>query len=75
KFGIPVTKKDKQLGIALGNIQNGVSPEDIAEAYTTFPNNGKRSEVHIITKIVSPTGKVLVAYKDKQERVISKKVS
>ena len=75
KFGIPVTKKDKQLGIALGNIQNGVSPEDIAEAYTTFPNNGKRSEVHIITKIVSPTGKVLAEHKDKQERVISKKVS
>ncbi|GER65831.1 penicillin-binding protein [Weizmannia acidilactici] len=75
KFGIPLTKGDKQLGIALGNIQNGVSPEEIAQAYTTFPNNGNRSDVHIIKKIVSPTGQVIVEHKDKQERVTSKKVS
>ncbi|WP_018662280.1 PBP1A family penicillin-binding protein [Weizmannia acidiproducens] len=75
KFGIPVTKQDKQLGIALGNIQNGVSPEDIAEAYTTFPNGGKKTDVHIIRKIVSPTGKVLAEHKDSETRVTSKKVS
>ncbi|MGG1689936.1 transglycosylase domain-containing protein [Heyndrickxia ginsengihumi] len=76
KFGITLDeKKDKQLGIALGNIQKGVSPEEMAQAYTTFANNGERSEAHIIKKIVGPTGKVIAEHKDKKVRVTSKKVA
>ncbi|WP_433748573.1 transglycosylase domain-containing protein [Falsibacillus pallidus] len=75
KFGIPLTKDDRQLGLALGNINEGVSPQQMAEAFSTFPNNGKREESHLITKIVGPTDEVIMKWKKKETNVISKKVS
>ncbi|RLQ97343.1 transglycosylase domain-containing protein [Falsibacillus albus] len=75
KFGIPLTKDDRQLGLALGNIHKGVSPQEMAEAFSAFPNDGKREDSHIITKIVGPTGDVIMKWKKKETDVMSKKVA
>lgn len=52
KYGIPYDKKlDRHLGIALGDITHGVSPLDMAKAYSAFDNKGVIVEPHAITKI------------------------
>ncbi|WP_445505918.1 transglycosylase domain-containing protein [Niallia sp. 03190] len=75
RFGIPLEKEDEYLGIALGGMRKGVSPLEMAEAYSTFPNEGVRMESHLITKIVGPTGNILAEYKPISTNVTSKKVT
>lgn len=63
EFGIPLvegTEGDEYLGLALGGLSKGVSPLQMASAYTTFANEGVMSEGHFITKIVDATGVVIV---------------
>lgn len=75
RFGIPYEKEDEYLGIALGGMTKGVSPLEMAEAYSTFPNDGVRMESHLITKIVGPTGQVIAEYKAESTKVTSKSVT
>lgn len=75
KFGIPLEKEDHHLAIALGGMHKGVSPLQLAEAYSVFPNEGKREKGHLITKIVGPTGKVIAKYKEETTKVTSKSVA
>lgn len=60
KFGLPVTKSDKNLALALGGLSKGVSPQELAGAYTAFANNGTRTDTHYIRKIVDASGNVIV---------------
>lgn len=61
QFGIDVAKEDKNLSsIALGGMDGGVSPLQIASAYSVFANDGYRMTPHFITKIVDATGAVIV---------------
>jgi penicillin-binding protein 2A len=41
-------------------MSKGVSPVQLASAYTTFVNEGVRTEARFITKIVDATGAVIV---------------
>ncbi|KRL09332.1 penicillin-binding protein [Lentilactobacillus otakiensis DSM 19908 = JCM 15040] len=66
-FNIPVTKKDKNLALALGGMSGGVSPQEMAGAYTAFANGGKIVKPFYIRKIVDSTGKVVVDNTAKQE--------
>lgn len=66
-FNIPVTKKDKNLALALGGLSGGVSPQQMAGAYTAFANGGKIVKPFYIRKIVDSTGKVVVDNTSKQE--------
>ncbi|MDU7282446.1 MAG: transglycosylase domain-containing protein, partial [Leuconostoc citreum] len=76
KFGLPLSDKDKSLALALGGLTDGVSPMQMAQAYTAFANDGVMSQTHLITKIVDATGKVIVAQpKATQTRVISSRVA
>ncbi|CZQ91914.1 transglycosylase [Trichococcus palustris] len=60
-FGITVGQEDNQLGaIALGGMSTGISPLQLASAYTTFANEGVRTKARFITKIVDATGAVIV---------------
>ena len=75
KFGIPLEKEDHYLGIALGGMSKGISPVQLAEAYSVFANEGKREDSHLITKIVGPTGNVVAEHKNKTTKVTSKRVA
>nr|WP_321314776.1 PBP1A family penicillin-binding protein [uncultured Ligilactobacillus sp.] len=76
KFGIKLSKSDENLSLALGGLKKGVSPYQMASAYTAFANDGVRYEPHLITKIVDATGKVVVDNtKIKHTKVMSKKVA
>ncbi|MBL3529768.1 PBP1A family penicillin-binding protein [Companilactobacillus zhachilii] len=59
-FGIKVHKNDQNLALALGGLETGVSPLQMARAYTAFANEGKLADTHFITKIVDSTGTVIV---------------
>ncbi|MBU8878386.1 PBP1A family penicillin-binding protein [Bacillus sp. FJAT-29790] len=75
RFGIPLEKEDEYLGIALGGMRKGISPLTLAEAYSTFPNGGKRTDAHLITKIVGPTGTIIAERKKKTVKVTSKAIA
>ncbi|WP_119325962.1 PBP1A family penicillin-binding protein [Companilactobacillus musae] len=59
-FGIHVKKSDQNLALALGGMSNGISPLQLARAYTAFANEGKLANTHFITKIVDSTGTVVI---------------
>ncbi|MGX6441697.1 transglycosylase domain-containing protein [Neobacillus sp. K501] len=75
RFGIPVEKEDKNLAIALGGMNKGISPLQLANAFSAFPNEGKRADSHLITKIVGPTGNIIAEREAEKTKVISKKVA
>ena len=50
-FGLPIEKEDNNLAIALGGMSKGVSPQQLANAFTVFPNGGKRHDSHLIKKL------------------------
>ncbi|HEY4553905.1 MAG TPA: penicillin-binding protein 1A [Bacillaceae bacterium] len=75
RFGLSIQEKDKSLPLALGGTATGYSPKQMAEAYSAFANGGKRTESHIITKIVGPTGKVVGEAKPKTVRVTDGKTA
>ena len=75
RFGITLDKADRNLAVALGGLHIGLSPMDMAGAYTVFPNNGVRTKTHVIKKIVDTNGKVVAEWKEKKVKVTSKSVS
>ncbi|MBS4189587.1 PBP1A family penicillin-binding protein [Bacillus sp. FJAT-49705] len=75
RFGIPLEKEDEYLGIALGGMHKGISPLKLAEAYSVFPNEGKRKDAHLITKIVGPTGNIIAERKKETVKVTTKSVA
>lgn len=59
KLGIDLSNEDSGLSTALGGLQHGVSPLQMADAYQAFANGGKRAEAHTIRKMISYEGKVI----------------
>ncbi|QIL50474.1 PBP1A family penicillin-binding protein [Weissella coleopterorum] len=76
KAGLPLTKSDKNYAMTIGGLSKGVSPLQLAQAYTSFANGGNMSDAHFITKIEDASGRVLVdTVKPKQTRLWSSKVT
>lgn len=71
KLGIPLEKEDRNLGIALGGLYKGVSPLQMAQAYSVFPNLGKMKEAYAITKITTRDGYPLIEAEAKEVEVFS----
>lgn len=65
KAGIPLDKDDRQLGIALGGLSKGVSPLQMAQAFSQYPNGGTMIPAHAIVKITDRSGHVLAEAKPK----------
>lgn len=74
KFGLPVTKDDDNLALALGGMTKGVSPLQLARAYSAFANEGKLPQTHLITKIEDSTGHEVKRKKPlRTKKIISEK--
>jgi penicillin-binding protein 2A len=71
KFGLPLVDADKYYGLALGGLKNGVTPLQMAQAYTAFANNGVKSEAYFVRKIVDSKGRVIYEAKPSTTRVMS----
>ena len=61
--------------IALGGLEQGVSPLEMASAYGTLANGGVREAPHGIDEIKDPSGKVLFDGKVRGQRAISPAVA
>lgn len=59
RFGIKLKEEDHNLGLALGGMSEGISPLSMAQAYSTFPNDGVMVEAHSIQKIEDADGEVI----------------
>ncbi|WP_203289656.1 PBP1A family penicillin-binding protein [Metabacillus sp. cB07] len=75
RFGLPITENDRNLSLALGGLDKGVAPLNMAEAYSAFPNDGTRVEAHAITKIVDVQGNTIAEWKKKETEVTTKEVA
>ncbi|MFC0214100.1 transglycosylase domain-containing protein [Paenibacillus chartarius] len=60
RLGIPLPKQDRQLGIALGGLSEGVSPLQMAQAYGAFAAGGVLVQAHTIANIKTKDGHLLV---------------
>ncbi len=63
KLGMPLDKsKDRNLSIALGGLTTGVSPLQMATAYSAFANDGRSVDAHTIVRIESSDGATVYEY-------------
>ena len=57
RFGIPLVPEDRTYPIALGGMHVGTSPFVMAQAYSTFANDGVQVEAHAIREVQNAEGK------------------
>ncbi|WP_438445749.1 PBP1A family penicillin-binding protein [Gorillibacterium sp. sgz5001074] len=73
-MGITLDKGDANLAIALGGLTKGVSPLQMAQAYSAFPNNGMMPKAHAIRIIEDGEGNRTTAKSDRT-KVMSPKTA
>ena len=73
KFGISTldSQNDRNAAaLALGGMSHGVTPLDMASAYTVFPNNGTRIDPKSYTKVVDRKGNLYIKSQAEEHRVM-----
>lgn len=76
KMGITtLTEEDESLVLALGGLQKGISPLEMAAAYSTIANDGVYIEPTFYSTIENKSGKTIVKTTQKTRRVVSKEVA
>lgn len=76
KMGITtLTEIDDNLNLALGGLDKGISPLEMAGAYATIANNGTYIEPTFYTKIENSKGKKVFTSTQIKRKVFSKNVS
>ncbi|WP_370529763.1 transglycosylase domain-containing protein [Alkalihalobacillus sp. AL-G] len=73
KLGMNI--EERQLGVALGGLDEGVSPLQITSAFSTFANNGYRVEPYFIEAIYDRDGKMIGETDPKKEKVFSRQTA
>ncbi len=66
-----ISLPDDGLAIALGGLEKGMSPLQLAQAYGTFPNGGKMEDARAINSIYDRDGELLESQTKKPEQVFS----
>jgi len=69
RAGLMLGKEDHNLSIALGALTYGISPLQMAQAYSTFANLGVMNKAQAITKITTFNGEVLLETKPEAVKV------
>ncbi|MGV3023290.1 penicillin-binding protein PBP2A [Streptococcus suis] len=74
KFGLNMNKVEKVLGVAIGS---GVETNalQMAQAYGAFANHGTMKDAHLISRIETANGKVIVDHRSQSTKVIDKSVA
>ena len=76
KMGITsLTEKDESLSLALGGLDRGISPLEMAGAYSTIANDGVYIEPTFYTEVIRRNGKSLVKTKQKEKKVFSEETA
>ena len=76
KMGISsLTEGDASLALALGGLENGITPLEMAGAYGTIANDGKYIEPIFYTTITDNGGKVVLKCNQQTRQVFSEQVA
>ena len=76
KMGITsLTDEDESLALALGGLQNGVTPLEMAAAYATIANDGIYIEPTFYSYIVDSNGRTVLKSKQEKQEVFSEQVA
>lgn len=76
KMGIStLTDEDETLVLALGGLQKGISPLEMAGAYATIANDGEYIEPTFYSSIDNKSGKTILKTTQEKKRVVSKEVA
>ena len=76
KMGITtLEEEDNNLVLALGGLRKGISPLEMAAAYSTIANDGEYIEPTFYTNITDPLGAIIVKTKQKKRKVFNKDVA
>ena len=70
-----LTEKDESLSLALGGLDKGITPLEMAAAYATIANDGVYIEPTFYTEITNQSGKTIAEAKPETHRVFSKQVA
>ncbi|WP_416149191.1 transglycosylase domain-containing protein [Salipaludibacillus sp. HK11] len=71
KQNIILADEEEGLSVALGGIEHGMSPMQIAAAYRTFANEGKYSEPYFIERIYDRNGEKVAQVNTEEIQVMS----
>lgn len=72
KMGITtLTEKDNDLALAIGGLDLGISPLEMAGAYATIANGGTYIEPTFYTKVVDSKGNVVLQANQEKRRVFT----
>ena len=71
KMGITLGDNEKNLSLALGGMENGMTLKQIADCYTAFANSGLYSPSRFIKKIVDGKGRTVYEDYKSETRVFS----
>jgi len=69
KLGLDLSQ-EKTLGIALGGLEGGVSPMEMADSYQAFANKGVRTPAHSVRKVLNNQGGIVLKTSIETEPVI-----
>ncbi len=81
KFGITSVVEEGNVNdrnaaaLALGGMSKGISPLEMASAYTTFANKGVHIEYSVYTKVTDNQGNEILTCKPEETRVMSEGVA
>lgn len=76
KMGITsLQDKDESLMLALGGLDKGITPLEMAGAYATIANDGEYIEPTFYTKVENSKGKTIIETNQKKRRVFSEEVA
>ena len=70
-----LTEGDKSLGLALGGLENGITPLEMAAAYATIANDGEYIEPIFYTSITNSEGRIVLRPKQETRTVFSEQVA
>lgn len=74
--GIALTNQDRQqLGVAIGGMQQGVNPMEMAQAYEGFDNAGVQMKTHLINRITNQHGQIIYQFQPTEKRVMSQRTA
>ena len=70
-----LTEEDNNLSLALGGLEKGISPLEMAAAYATIANDGQYIEPAFYQNIKDNSGTIIITPNQDKKRVFSKETS
>jgi penicillin-binding protein 2A len=74
-LGIDFDPADNNLAIALGGLTRGATPLQMAQAYSSFANNGAMNKAHAILKVTLDDKEIPTYQAEKAKQVMSEKTA